>query len=152
MEKEIQLHKIKDLRTLLKWRARVLLAVFGKAARVRLRELLYANAVYLRKHVADGSHIAIMASIDGEPVGCGAVCLYDEMPSPDNLSGRCAYIMNVFVKSGHRHEGIATRIVTRLVLEAVQQNADKIYLETTRKGRRLYRDLGFKEMKGFMKL
>lgn len=144
----IALRKITDIGVLMAWRAEVLGCVFGSAPS---SALMAANRDYYMRHVPGGSHVAYMALLDDIEVGCGAICIYDEMPSPDNHSGRCAYLMNIYVREPWRHHGVATAIVKRLVEDALQRRCGKIYLETTEMGCTVYRALGFDDMKGFMK-
>ena len=82
--------------------------------------------------------------------GCGGICFYREMPSPDNPSGRCAYLMNIYARKNYRGQGVGQRIVMSLVEEANQRNVTKIYLETSEMARGLYEKLGFAEMKDYM--
>ena len=79
-------------------------------------------------------------------------CLYHEMPSPDNLNGKCAYLMNIYTRPQFRGHGIGNRIVRWLVEQARQRHISKIYLETSNKGRPLYQTIGFADMKDMMKL
>lgn len=124
--------------------------VFGQPADKRL---LVANRQYYRKHIADGSHLAFVAvTQDGEEAGCGAVCFTDELPSPDNPTGKCAYLMNIYVREPFRKHGIAHAIVTRLIEEARARACGKIYLETTAEGRPVYESLGFGNLPDMMKL
>lgn len=134
--------------TLLHWRNEVIENVFGAAPS---RSLLAANRRYYQRHIADGSHIAIVAVADGADVGCGAICLSEELPSPDNPSGRCAYLMNIYVRRQHRGHGIGHAIVRWLVTKARELGCDKIYLETTDGARSLYKSIGFEELHGIMK-
>ena len=83
---------------------------------------------------------------------CGGLCLHDEMPSPDNPSGRCAYLMNIYVREGHRGEGAGKKIVRYLIGCALERNITKIYLETSPCGRTLYESAGFSEMRDMMLL
>lgn len=151
-EMTIRIERVTDLRRLLRMRARVLQSVFGRSVKNCLRELLYANAAYFRRRVPDGSHIEFMAVVDGEDIASGAICRQYEMPSPDNPTGVCAYLMNIYVDPAWRCRGIGSRIVMRLVEESLALGAEKIYLETTRKGRGVYRRLGFRPLKNYMKL
>lgn len=148
-EVEVALREIKALPTLMMWRQEVIRNVFGVEASKRL---LVANRQYYRQHIADGSHVALVATIGGEDVGCGAVCLTDELPSPDNPSGRCAYLMNIYVREPYRNRGVAHALVRRLLEIAHEKECGKIYLETTDEGRPVYRSLGFAAMEGMMKL
>ncbi len=83
---------------------------------------------------------------------CGGLCLYDEMPSPDNPTGRCAYLMNIYVRPEYQGHGYGKRIVRWLVGVALSRGIKKIYLETSEAGRLLYSFLGFSDMKDMMHL
>lgn len=153
---EVKNAKIQDLDLLLNWRMEVLSNVFREEFKLLTAEQINAirenNRRYYLSEIPSGGHIACFAYRDGEIVGCGGVCIYDEMPSPDNLGGKCAYLMNIYTREEYRHQGIATRIVEHLIAEAKARNIEKIYLETSADGERMYRRLGFKDMKGYMKL
>ncbi|MDE6009587.1 MAG: GNAT family N-acetyltransferase [Muribaculaceae bacterium] len=144
----IELKEIKAIPTLMRWREEVIRNVFGEKPDKRL---LVANRQYYARHIANGTHLAFMATVDGEDAGCGAVCLTDELPSPDNPSGRCAYLMNIYVRETFRNHGVAHHIVSRLIEESVKQGCGKIYLETTADGKPVYTSLGFREMPDMMK-
>lgn len=144
-----ELRQVKAIPTLMRWRAEVLRHVFGQEPD---RRLLVMNRDYYRRHIPDGSHLAFVASYDGEDCGCGAVCLTEELPSPDNPSGRCAYLMNIYVREGYRNKGIAHAIVGRLVEEVRKRQCGKIYLESTPDGRPVYQSIGFRDMPDMMKL
>lgn len=139
---------LEDIDQLLEWRKEVMTVVFGQPPS---DELMAANKDYYSRHIADGSHIAVVAEIDGIRAGCGAVCLTEELPSPDNSSGRCGYIMNIYVRPEYRSQGVGHQIVRNLVTVARESGCDKIYLETTPGARSLYNSIGFKELPGIMK-
>ncbi len=144
----ITLKQITDIQTLMLWREEVIRNVFGV---IPDTELLESNREYYRKHIADDSHLAFVAERAGVECGCGAVCLTAELPSPDNRSGLCAYLMNIYVRKGFRNQGIAHTIVRRLVEEAQARGCGKIYLETTAEGKPVYSSLGFRDMPDMMK-
>lgn len=137
-----------DIDRLMSWRREVIGEVFGVTPS---QELLAANRAYYETHIPAGGHIAVVAEADGVEAGCGAICLSDELPSPDNASGRCAYLMNIYVRAPYRSRGIGHAIVAHLVETARGLGCDKIYLETTEGARSLYRGLGFEELPGIMK-
>lgn len=145
---DITIRQVIVIPTLMHWRKEVIENVFGV---IPSKSLLVANRRYYQRHIADGSHIAIVAVTDGADVGCGALCLSEELPSPDNPSGRCAYLMNIYVRRQHRGHGIGHTIVRWLVAKARELGCDKIYLETTDSIRSLYHNIGFEELHGFMK-
>lgn len=142
-----QIRCITSLEELMKWRREVIANVFGTMAD---EALLESNRRYYMTHIPDRSHIALVASIDGIDCGCGAVCFSEELPSPDNSDGKCAYLMNIYVREAYRNRGIAHRIVRRLLDLAAERGCDKIYLESTDDGRPLYQSLGFRNMTDMM--
>lgn len=149
---DFEIRRETDIARLVKWRAEVIANVFGHVSGPQFNQLIEANTEYLRKHLADATHVSLMASAGGEDIGSGDLCIYDEMPSPDNPTGVCAYLMNIYVRKPFRNKGVASAIVARLIAEATRRGAGKIYLETTDEGRDLYKKTGFKPMKGYMKL
>ena len=144
----IGIRRITDISELLAWRREVIENVFGEEPS---EGLLEENRKYYVKHIGDGTHLAYLAIMDDEEVGCGSICLSDELPSPDNPSGHCAYIMNIYVRKNYREKGAGHAIVRRLIEEAEKRNCGKIYLETTSEGRNLYASLGFNDLPDMMK-
>lgn len=145
---KISIKEVTAIPTLMHWRREVIENVFGVTPSKRL---LVANRQYYCRSIAEGRHIAIVAEIDGADAGCGAICLSEELPSPDNPSGRCAYLMNIYVREAYREHGVGHAIVRWLVDKAKNLGCDKIYLETTDSGRPLYNSIGFKNLPGMMK-
>lgn len=139
---------LRDIDVLMTWRAEVIRAVFGVEPS---QNLLAANRSYYATHIADGTHIAVIARTDDADAGCGSVCLSAELPSPDNPSGRCAYLMNIYVRPPYRSQGIGHAIVHRLVEMAQNLGCGKIFLETTSEARTLYKSIGFTDLPGIMK-
>lgn len=139
--------KVEALPTLIYWRAEVIRSVFGTDPDKRL---LVANRQYYRAHIADGSHYAIVARLDDVDCGCGAVCFSSELPSPDNPSGLCAYIMNIYVRKQYRNGGIGHAIVNKLIEECRNRSCGKIYLESTEEAKSFYKTIGFTEMPDMM--
>ena len=137
---------------LLDWRIEVLRCVFDLPADADTSGLRKANRAYYRKALADGTHIPCIAYKDGRAVGCGALCLQREMPSPDNPSGLDAYLMNIYTRPTARGMGVGRAVCSWLVEKARKLGAGKIYLETTAAGRPLYESLGFEDLSDMMKL
>jgi len=144
----IDFRRITALPTLMHWRAEVIRNVFGEEPSKRL---LVANRQYYRQHIEDGTHLAYVVAEDGEDCGCGAICFGEELPSPDNTTGKCAYLMNIYVREPFRNKGIAHALVRHLVKEAMERECGKIYLESTEEGKSLYRTSGFRPMRDMMK-
>lgn len=95
--------------------------------------------------IAKGGRI-IVAEIDGEVCGCGAVLPAHIQP----VSGKhYVEIVKMAAKKGMRGHGIGSAVMTRLLEEARALNADGIWIETSNKlaaANRLYRSSGFREL------
>ena len=143
---------IGELDCLLRWRMEVLHAVFGVPEAEPMSALYAANEEYYRSALPDGSHVACFAEQDGGIIGCGGVCLFREMPSPDNPAGRCAYLMNVYTREAFRGAGVGRKIVSWLVEQARARNITKIYLESSGRARALYEGMGFVPMENYLML
>lgn len=145
----IEIHPITDIPLLLEWRKEVIENVFDMEPDA---DLMAQNEDFYIRHIKNDTHLAFVASEDGEDAGCGGVCFTEELPSPDNPSGKCAYLMNIYVRKNFRERGLAHAIVKRLIEEAKKRNCGKIYLETTAVGRPVYESLGFHDLPDMMKL
>ena len=141
-----------DIDELLKWRMAVLHHVFDISENENMQNICLANRNYYQKSIPSGNHIAILAEVEQTAVGCGGLCLYQELPSPDNPSGQCAYLMNIYTRKEYRGQGVGKTVVGWLVDYAKKQGITKIYLETSDCGRALYESIGFQDMKDYMKL
>ncbi len=145
---------LSDLDTLMEWRMRVLSEVFPAGEHEDRTLIRKNNELYYRQHLEDGTHTACFAIDDetGRIVGCGGICYQSEMPSPDNLMGTNGYLMNIYALPEKRGEGIGRRIVEYLIEDAKQRGTEKIYLESSGMAKRLYHEIGFSDMKDYMKL
>ena len=143
---------IDDIDTLMKWRMEVLHHVFEIPDDENTENLYRSNLEYYQQSIPNGNHVAIFAEVHHTIAGCGGICLYQEMPSPDNPSGQCAYLMNIYTRKEYRNQGVGKTIILWLVDYAHQKGITKIYLETSTCGRPLYESLGFHDMMDYMKI
>lgn len=143
-----------QLDLLMNIRREVLSNVFGeefqKLSKDEINQIREYNRKYYLHEIPLGRHIAYLCYNREEVIGCGALCLYDEMPSPDNINGKCAYLMNIYVKKDYRRRGIGTRIVQHLIGKAKELKVNKIYLETSDDARLMYEKMGFIDMNNYM--
>ncbi len=145
---------IEDLELLIKWRMLVLSEVFPPEAGEDRRALIKSSEEYYKKHLADDSHTACFAvdEKNNEIIGCGGICYQSEMPSPDNKTGTCGYLMNIFALPEYRRAGVGRKIVEFLISEARARGTEKIYLESSSAAKSLYKKLGFVDLEDYMKL
>ncbi len=143
-----------ELPLLLEWRMRVLAEVFPACGGVDRSDLRKKNEEYYREHFSDDTHTACFAVNDesGEIIGCGGICYQKEMPSPDNLTGTNGYLMNVYLIPECRGRGIGRKIIAFLIDDAKHRGTEKIYLESSKDAKHLYKEIGFSDMQDYMKL
>ncbi len=151
MNIKIQKATLADIDFLMDWRMTVLREVFTVPDETPLNELERENRRYYQTALQNDTHIACFACDGNRVIGCGGGCLYREMPSPENPTGQCAYLMNIYTLPTLRGQGVGRAIVQWLVRQAVQRNISKIYLETSEAGKRLYSKTGFVPMPDMMK-
>lgn len=145
----IRIKEMTDIDSIMDWRREVIEHVFGEEPSP---ELMARNRNYYEDNIPTGRHIALEALFMEMKAGCGGVCFSEELPSPDNPSGLCGYLMNIYVREEYRKQGVAHAIVSELIRLARDRNCDKIYLETTEEGRHVYESAGFTDLPGMMKL
>lgn len=150
---EIKKAGLRDLPLLMEWRMRVLREVFAGCRGVDWDLLRAQNLEYYTEHLAEDTHTALFALREpGEVIGCGGVCYQAEMPSPDNLTGVCGYLMNIYAVPEVRGHGVGRKIVEALIADAKARGTGKIYLESSDVAKDLYREIGFRPMDGYYKL
>ena len=153
MEITIKKIGIESLNLLMDWRKKVLSEVFMVNDIEKHSELILNNENYYKKHLIDGTHSAFFVINDdtNEIIGCGGICYQDEMPSPDNLTGKNGYLMNIYIEHKYRKCGVGKKIIESLILDAKEHNASKIYLESSDIAKKLYEEIGFVDMVNYMK-
>ena len=153
MEITIKKIGIESLNLLMDWRKKVLSEVFALNDIENHTELILNNENYYKNHLTDGTHTAFFAINDdtNEIIGCGGICYQDEMPSPDNMTGKNGYLMNIYIEPKYRKCGAGKKIIETLILDAKENNACKIYLESSDIAKNLYEEIGFVDMINYMK-
>lgn len=121
--------------------------LYSPAEQKKIRE---ANEAEFLKGVKEGTHVAFALFDVNRIVGSGDICYQRELPSPENKSGDAAFLMNVHVDASLRRKGFGKEIMTCLLNEAKGKGVTKIYLESSRAGRPLYRLMGFRMLDYYM--
>lgn len=107
---------------------------------------------FFQNKLSDGSLIQWLVENQDEIIACGAVIFYDFPPSYTNKSGKKAYISNMYTKEKYRGQGIATKLLSKLVEEAKNEGITKIWLGASKMGRPVYKKFGFKETDEWLEL
>ncbi len=152
MDIQIKEATVEQLNEIMNWRMEVLSEVFADWKQENRQAIYDANLQYYKEALMNHQNVTVFAETNGKTVGCGSICLYQEIPSPDNSNGLCTYLMNIYTRKAYRRRGVAKNVVKYLVNLARARNINKIYLETSKNGRAFYEKLGFVEMKNYLKM
>lgn len=109
-------------------------------------------AVFFKNKLSDGTLIQWLVEDDKEIIACGAVIFYDFPPSYTNRTGKKAYIANMYTNKNYRGQGIATKLLTKLVDEVKISGVSKVWLGASKMGRPVYKKFGFIETDEFLEL
>lgn len=115
----------------------------------RLAEVLRA---YFEKHLGDDFLAVLAETPAGEMAAAAFLTVVERPPSPAVPNGRIGDVGNVLVYPTYRRQGLATRIMTRLIEEARSRGLSRIDLAATPTGRAVYLKLGFIEHGGHTQL
>ena len=104
-----------------------------------------STKLYIQRHFDDDSLISYIALDDDTIVASCILCIYETLPTPDCLNGKCGLLLNVYTLINYRRQGLALELLKRLIEEAKQLGVGKIQLDYTQDGYPLYVKLGFKK-------
>ncbi|EQB2598367.1 GNAT family N-acetyltransferase [Aeromonas salmonicida] len=106
-------------------------------------DLWQATSAYFSAGQADGSARSWVAEVGGEVVASGTLALFVRPPYPGNVSGKEAYLLNMYTLPAHRKQGMASALLNAMVAHARTEHLGKVWLHASDQGRPLYERIGF---------
>lgn len=104
---------------------------------------------YFSKHIPDNTFISVFAEV-GNKIAATVYLTISEKPANTSfITGITGTILNVYTYPEYRRKGIATKILNKIIEEAVQLGVSHIDLQATSDGKCVYEKLGFKESSMF---
>ncbi len=100
---------------------------------------------YFNNKMKKNEFISWLAFKNDIIVATSGICFYQIPPSLKNISGKIAYIMNMYTKPEFRKQGIATNLFIKMMDEAKKVGIKKLVLHATEDGKKIYLKHGFKE-------
>jgi ribosomal protein S18 acetylase RimI-like enzyme len=95
----------------------------------------------------------VLLAVEGEDIVGGVAISYStRLPDNRNLTGKCAYIMNMYVEEDFRKMGIATQLMKEALRVCEEKGVGKVALHATDLGERVYTKLGFEISDNFYQL
>jgi len=132
-----------ETRVLVEYRMRFLRELQGPPIPGQEADVKSQLTHYFESALADGSFIAWMAELDGNPIGFGGMVI-QRIPAHFHLiNGLQGYILNMYTLPEHRKKGIGAEILNQLVIRGRELGLTRIYLNSTRAGMEVYKRRGF---------
>ena len=132
-----------DLEALVALRCALLLEM-GAVAEDGVPALAEATRRYLRDALPVGAfHSWVACDEAGAIVACSGFVFAQKPPSPGNLDGREAYVMNMYTLPAWRGRGLAAALLDAALAFAREQEAGTVRLHATPQGRAIYERAGF---------
>jgi len=98
---------------------------------------------YFGQHLPTGQFQIWVAEAESVVIASIGLVMHSIPPSPKNLVGKEAYLMNLVTLPEWRHRGIARGLLTRVLRILREEDIPMVSLHAAADGRRLYEDLGF---------
>lgn len=107
------------------------------------QEVADAVRVYFLDALPTGRHYGVVAEAEGKVVACGGIVFMERPPYQGNLTGREAYLMNMYTLPEWRGKGAGVAIVAALLKHARETGAGRVSLDAEEKARHMYEKAGF---------
>lgn len=144
MESQLREATIADLDTLISLRLSFLTEledIRNEEERQQLEQILKR---YLARALLEKSFVCWLVEVEGEVVATGGMNFFERAPMRKNLTGREAYILNIYTVPEWRGHGFARLVFAKLLEHAREQGIVRIGLHATEDGRQLYEKFGFR--------
>lgn len=143
----IKMATLKDIPQLVYLR-RIMFESMGVTDKRKLALSDKACQEYLKNAIVNKKFIGWLATTNSQAVASGGVIMDQHAPSPGNLSGKIAYILNIVTIPKFRRQGIARKIMDTIIKWIKSEGITRSELHATDMGLPLYQQFGFKESGG----
>ncbi|MFW9853723.1 MAG: GNAT family N-acetyltransferase [Candidatus Thorarchaeota archaeon] len=114
----------------------------------RKDEQLLRNSLrsFFRTNIPSGKFLSWVAFSDNLIVASSGLIFLQKPPSPQNPSGREAYVMNMYTRKEWRNQGLAMKLLEKIHDFLKQQQVSLTSLHTTEIARAVYEKMGYSAM------
>jgi len=134
---------LNDIEDLVKLRIDYLKMDLGNLSESDEKTIREQSKIYFAKHIHAGDFIALMAKIDGKIVSAAFLAIQEKQANPSFITGITGTLLNVITYPEYRKQGIASKVVQRIINEAEKMGVSSIDLSSTEDGKTLYEKIGF---------
>lgn len=106
-------------------------------------QLLNRTNEFLTNGIEQNSLLTFVAEEEHKIVSMGCIGYFILPPNDWCSSGKTAYVGNVFTIPSYRRKGIAKEILKLLIEDAKERSCERILLNTSEQGEKLYKEIGF---------
>ncbi len=140
-----------DLEAVARWRVEFLGAVRGPSFRPS-DDLVVRTRAFVEAEHASGRLRTWIAEDGDEFVGLVSLLLRSRPPQPEDFRTVEGYIVNLYVPSAHRRQGIGRKLLEHCISAAESLEVRTIVLHSTDDGRALYESMGFAPTSNWLEL
>lgn len=125
---------------------RLMFEAMGERDAARLDTMAAQFTPWVKDRTLSGEYMTwLMADERGSVVAGASLWLRDSVISPNNLSGREGWVLNVSTHPDYRRRGFARRLLDVLLDWCRANDLHLLMLVATPDGKALYESLGFKD-------
>ena len=134
-----------DIDLLIKLRLDYLTEDLGSLSQENWSKIKSQLESYFHKHIPDGTFIGVVAENNGVVLSTAYLAIFEKPANLAFITGKTGTLMNVLTYASYRRQGIATKVVSKIIEEAKLCGVCSIDLSATSDGKPLYQKLGFSE-------
>ncbi|NPD89643.1 MAG: GNAT family N-acetyltransferase [Asgard group archaeon] len=140
---EYRLASVKDIEILVDLRIKFLIEAERINTDEHSQELKESLISFFQRNIPKGNYISWIAFEGEKVVATSGVSFHEVPPTFGNISGKEAYIMNMYSLPEYRRHGIGTKLLNKLIEKIEETGIKKIRLHFTHIGKSLYEKVGF---------
>ncbi len=108
-----------------------------------IAKLADAIREYFTDKIPENEFLAWVAEDKGKIIASSGLVFHEKPPIHGNLTGREAYIMNMYTVPAWRNKGLATNLLKEIIKFIKETNVQRIRLHATEAGKKIYEKMGF---------
>lgn len=132
----------KDIDVLIKLRLAYLTEDRGELSKDEAEAIATQLKDYFSRQL-NNNFIALLVENDGQAISTVFMAVAEKPANPAFITGKTATILNVFTHPDYRRKGLAMKLLTMMISEAMTMNISYLELSATDSGKPLYEKLGF---------
>ena len=133
----------RDVDALTELRLALLLESGHVADRAQKELIRLATRDYLAAKIPAEEFLVWVAEVDGCIISTSGLIFSQKPPAETNLSGKEAYVLNMYTVPEWRGRGLATRLLQELIAFVRTTDAHRIWMYATADGQPIYAKAGF---------